>query len=143
MTKSNLFSPRLALAAACALGIGVPAAAQSDIEEGAKADRALAAQPLAAGDADDAITMLKAALRSNPDDPALLINLGIAQAQSGDLASARRHFRAAMATRDIMQLETADGRTISSRKLARNALAMLERGEFGVEAQPGQLTLRD
>ena len=45
---------------------------------------------------------------------------------------------------DLSGLETADGATTDSRKLARKAMRMLERGEFRVSAAPaGQLTYRD
>jgi len=64
------------------------------------------------------------------DDPARLINLGIAYARRGDEALARQLFEAARDKAERVELETAEGEWIDSRRLARQALAMLERGEF-------------
>ena len=75
-------------------------------------------------------TMLKAELEEHPGDPALLINLGIAYAQNGSTAEARKSFEAALASREVVELETANGTATDSRRLARRALAMLSRGEF-------------
>ncbi|WP_145916851.1 hypothetical protein [Erythrobacter sp. QSSC1-22B] len=69
------------------------------------------------------------------DDPARLINLGIAYARKGDAALARQLFEAARDNRDRVELETAEGEWIDSRRLARQALAMLERGEFSEGAR--------
>ena len=68
--------------------------------------------------------------RIQNDDPARLINLGIAYARKGDDALARQLFEAARDNRNRVELETAEGEWIDSRRLARQALAMLERGEF-------------
>ncbi len=64
------------------------------------------------------------------DDPARLINLGIALARTGDFDAARRHFEAARDHEERFELETASGDWVDSRTLARKGLAMLERGEF-------------
>ncbi|MCX9148683.1 hypothetical protein [Erythrobacter sp. WG] len=78
------------------------------------------------------------------NDPAVLINRGIAYAQAGDEARAREAFTRVLAHEEVVDLETADGATTDSRKLARRAMRMLERGEFRVSAAPaGQLTYRD
>jgi len=104
----------------------------------------LAAQPLAAGRADEALASLQRASSANPDDAALLINLGIAHAHQGDEAQARSAFKAALACDDVVELNTADGTATDSRRLARKALRMLERGEFRpANARGGQLTYRD
>ncbi|MDT8280812.1 MAG: tetratricopeptide repeat protein, partial [Erythrobacter sp.] len=44
----------------------------------------LAAQPLSAGRVDQALMVLEKASAADPNDPALLINLGIAYAQAGN-----------------------------------------------------------
>lgn len=104
----------------------------------------LAVRPLAAGRAEQALATLQKASAANPDDPAVLINLGIAYAQAGDEAKARGAFEAALASDDVVELDTADGETTDSRRLARKAIRMLDRGEFRAPAMRGeQLTLRD
>lgn len=64
------------------------------------------------------------------DDPARLINHGIALARTGNYEAARADFEAAANARDSVELETADGQWVDSRRLARKALAMLDKGEF-------------
>lgn len=64
------------------------------------------------------------------DDPARLINLGIAYARQGDSALARQLFEGVRDNRIRVELETADGEWVDSRRLAVQALAMLERGAF-------------
>ena len=104
----------------------------------------LAVQPLAAGRARQALVTLQQASAANPADPAVLINLGIAYAQAGEETKARTAFEAALACDDVVELDTADGTTTDSRRLARRAIRMLERGEFRAAAPRGeQLTLRD
>jgi Tfp pilus assembly protein PilF len=90
----------------------------------------LAVQPLAAGRADQAIATLEQASAADPQDAAVLINLGIAYAHAGDEARARLAFERALACNDVIELETADGSATDSRRLARKAIRMLERGEF-------------
>ena len=104
----------------------------------------LAVQPLAAGRADQALATLEKASAADPHDAAVLINLGIAYAHTGDEAKARAAFQAAMACHEAVDLDTADGSITDSRRLARKALAMLARGEFRNDAaRSAQLTLRD
>lgn len=64
------------------------------------------------------------------DDPARLINLGIAHARKGNDLEAREMFMAAARNQTRYQLETAQGEWMDSRDIARRALAMLDRGEF-------------
>ncbi|MBA4768637.1 MAG: hypothetical protein H2049_13530, partial [Porphyrobacter sp.] len=79
-----------------------------------------------------------------PGDAAVLINLGIAYARMGDETRARDAFRQALACEEVVELETADGLATDSRRLARKALKMLERGEFrAAAASAEQLTFRD
>lgn len=104
----------------------------------------LAAQTLAAGNQDEALATLIRATAANPHDPAVLINLGIAYAHKGDEAKARAAFEAALACHEVVELDTADGSETDSRRLARKALKMLERGEFRSQAMRGeQLTYRN
>ena len=98
---------------------------------------------LSQGEALQVITELKSELEQHGNDPALLINLGIAQAQSGQVEDARKSFQAAMRSRTVLDLETANGTTTDSRRLARLAMAMLERGEFRAEPPASRFTLRD
>ncbi|NCP13358.1 MAG: tetratricopeptide repeat protein [Sphingomonadales bacterium] len=125
----------IALFAATPLA-GAPAAHLNDPE--------LAVKPLAAGRAEQALAKLQKASAADPQDPAVLINLGIAYAHAGDEDSARNAFEAALASKDVVELDTADGTATDSRRLARKAIKMLERGEFRAPVMRGdQLTLRD
>ena len=64
------------------------------------------------------------------NDPARLINHGIALARTGEYDAARAEFRTAAMARDSVELQTAGGAWVDSRRLARKALAMLDKGEF-------------
>ncbi len=64
------------------------------------------------------------------DDPARLINHGIALARLGRFNEARADFEAAANASTSVELETAGGEWIDSRRLARRALASLDKGEF-------------
>jgi tetratricopeptide (TPR) repeat protein len=104
----------------------------------------LAAQPLAAGREAEAMAVLEKASAADPHDAAVLINLGIAYAQAGDDTKARSAFEAALACHEVVELDTADGTSTDSRRLARKAIKMLERGEFRpASARREQLTYRD
>ncbi|MFO6447135.1 tetratricopeptide repeat protein [Erythrobacter sp. NE805] len=104
----------------------------------------LAANTLAAGRSSEALATLERASLSDPHDPAVLINLGIAYAHAGEEAKARAAFARALACQEVVELDTADGTTTDSRKLARKAMRMLERGEFrSTGLRAGQLTYRD
>lgn len=104
----------------------------------------LAAQPLAAGHAGQAIATLEQASIADPHDAAVLINLGIAYAQAGNDAKARAAFQQALACHEVVEVDTADGSSTDSRRLARKALKMLDRGEFRpATARTDQLTYRN
>jgi tetratricopeptide (TPR) repeat protein len=104
----------------------------------------LAVQPLVAGRARQALATLEKASAANPHDAAVLINLGIAYAHAGDDAKARAAFERALACHEVVELDTADGTATDSRRLARKAIKMLERGEFRPSASAtSQLTYRD
>ncbi|HAU22432.1 MAG TPA: hypothetical protein DCS24_07530 [Erythrobacter sp.] len=64
------------------------------------------------------------------NDPAKLINLGIAYARSGNEVLAREYFEAAAANPVRYNLETANGEWVDSRRLAKKALRRLDRGDF-------------
>ena len=63
-------------------------------------------------------------------DPAVLINEGVALARLGDFETARERFEAVLALREVVELETAEGKWVTSRQLARRGLTMLDAGEF-------------
>jgi len=136
-----------ALALALALAAANPLAAAPVVSPANVAPETspeLAAGKIAAGRADQALATLEQASAADPQDAAVLINLGIAYAQTGDEVRARDAFRQALACEDVIELTTADGTATDSRRLARKALKMLERGEFRPPAaNSGQLTYRD
>lgn len=80
---------------------------------------------LAAGEAREAVASLEALRAENPGDPALLINLGSAYAQLGDVARAEVCFREAADSETRYQLELADGSWVDSRRAAQTALRQL------------------
>ena len=91
---------------------------------------ALESDKLAKGRALTAIAALEKRVEKSPEDPGLLINLGIAHAQAGNAQTARAMFERALTSPEPIELETADGDITDSRRLARKALRMLENGEF-------------
>ena len=134
----------LALALAASPLAGAPGVTPEAARAAPEAAPELAARSLVAGRADQAIATLEQASATDPRDAAVLINLGIAYAQTGDEARARDAFRQALACEDVVELTTAEGDATDSRRLARKALKMLERGEFRpIAATSGQLTYRD
>ena len=78
------------------------------------------------GTPDTAIAALEALRAENPDDPALLINLGSAYAEAGDAERAAAMYRAAEASEVRYRLELANGEWVDSRAAARLALRTLE-----------------
>lgn len=82
---------------------------------------------LVAGDNERAIRdMLKGHVSRH--DPAFLLNLGQAYARSGRVSEARELFRLAAKKRDVVDLVLADGRVMSSKMAARQALATVQVG---------------
>ncbi len=83
-------------------------------------------EEISAGENREAIAMLEMALTDNPDDPALLINLGSAYAELGEYDQAAQYYRAAAKSGVRYRLELADGEWVDSRRAARVALLRLE-----------------
>ncbi len=92
----------------------------------------VAYEALAAGEARAAVTALEALRGENPGDPALLINLGSAYAELGDLDRAEECFRQASASDIRYELELADGSWVDSRRAARSALLDLEQSRMAL-----------
>ena len=90
-------------------------------------------EPLLDGNDAIAVEVIEANTELAADDPAKLINLGIAYARQGRTKEARAMFEAAMRGSDRVVLETTEGEWKESRHLARLALQMLDRGEFRAE----------
>ena len=114
----------LAALAGAAQLTSTPGAEPATIEQ-----REVAYEVIAAGRADDAIRALESQLTQEPDDPALLINLGAAYARRGDAERAVRAFEAAIASDTRYELELADGSWADSRQAARRALETVQRGQ--------------
>ena len=88
---------------------------------------AIGYEALASGDNERAITdMLEGSVSRL--DPAFLLNLGQAYARTGRLAQARELFRKAAKKREEVDLVLADGRIMSSKMAARQALATVQVG---------------
>lgn len=130
--------------AALALTLGASAQSEAVTMQGIEWPSDLAVAPLLARRSEEAIAILEQSRLSDPEDPAVLINLGIAYAQMGREAEARVAFTEALAARAALDLAISSGHVTDSRLLARRAIRMLDRGEFRSQAQSGsQLTLRD
>ena len=125
-------------AALAALLMGGAQAPQIANDSAASESQSLASHHLADGRTSSAIASLQKSVDDAPTDPALLINLGIAHAQKGQDDQARALFERALVSPNPVELETADGKATDSRRLARKAIRMLDRGEFGP-----QLSRRD
>ena len=87
-------------------------------------------EELVAGRDEAAIAAIEKCKELAQDDPARLINHGIALARLGRYDEARADFEAAAAAPTSVELETAAGDFADSRRLARKALAMLDSGDF-------------
>ena len=87
-------------------------------------------EELVAGHDRDAVAAIENCKELAQDDPARLINHGIALARLGRYDEARADFEAAATADSSVELETASGDWADSRRLARKALAMLDSGDF-------------
>ncbi|MFC3096881.1 tetratricopeptide repeat protein [Alteraurantiacibacter palmitatis] len=107
--------------------------AMAMVEEIRRADqREVAYEELSQGDARAAVAALEALRADNPNDPALLINLGAAYQTLGDLVRAEQAYRAAAGSEIRYQLELADGSWVDSRRAARSALRALEQSRLAM-----------
>lgn len=118
----------MALVTSLALLMFAQAPAQAPAQSFEQVDVAL--NDLANGRNSAAIERIEGNDRLDQEDPARLINLGIAYARKGNEDMARNMFSAAANNRDRYDLEMASGQWMDSRELARQALDMLARGEF-------------
>ena len=83
-------------------------------------------EALMQGDNDRAILQILTNERVSQNDPAKLINLGQAYARTGRTTEAAVLFKAAIQSREDLDLVLADGRVMSSKEAARQALARLQ-----------------
>jgi Flp pilus assembly protein TadD len=80
---------------------------------------------LRAGDLRTAESQIESAQGIDASDPARLINLGYIHMRTGRMQTAQRLFEAARDSRQPVMLELANGEAMSSRDVARRALARL------------------
>lgn len=86
----------------------------------------VAYEELTDGKAAEAVRNLEALLLDNPGDPAILINLGSAYAEQGQLERAAGFYAQAAESDVRYRLELADGSWADSRLAARRALEQVE-----------------
>jgi len=86
----------------------------------------VAYESLREGRAEEAVRALEVRLAEDPNDPAVLINLGTAYVRTGNLDRAATAFRAAMDSETSYRLELADGSWVDSRHAARMGLESLQ-----------------
>lgn len=116
---------------ATGLAMAMLAAAPAQVPAQAPVQDDVAYEKLVAGEDEAAIRTINDNDALEGDDPARLLNLGVAYARQGNIAEARAMFSAAILSNDRQMLETGHGEWVDSRTLARQALVSLERGEFG------------
>jgi cytochrome c-type biogenesis protein CcmH/NrfG len=85
----------------------------------------VAYEALVDGNAERALADLEPRLVQEPEDPALLINLGAAYARLGRSEMAAAAYQAAFDSRTRYHMELADGRWLDSRRVAQMALNSL------------------
>jgi Flp pilus assembly protein TadD len=106
---------------------GVTHAESAKGVETAYPETAIGYKALASGNNERAISdMLDGSISRH--DPAFLLNLGQAYARTGRLAEARELFRRAARKTENVDLVLADGRVVSSKLAARQALATVQVG---------------
>jgi len=115
---------RRALAIALALA-AVPSLAPAQAVESGYPRGSLAVAAIEQGDWARAETLLNAA-RVSREDPAWLINLGQVYMHTGRQAEALSLWRAALQSTRHVEVETLSGRLVSTRQIARDALARYE-----------------
>ncbi len=89
----------------------------------------VAFEEIVSGENQAAIAQLESNVELESDDPSRLINLGVAYAREGEISKARDLFQSALYARHQQLVETADGKWVNSRVLARRALRSLDRAE--------------
>lgn len=95
----------------------------------AGADRVdVAYEELMRGQPEAAILKIQSNKKLDVDEPAALINLGSAYARLGRTSEAQACYRSAIASNNRYDLELADGSWMDSRRAARLAVKMLNRG---------------
>lgn len=85
-------------------------------------------EDLRAGRAEAAIQRIQSNRLVSADDPSALINLGAAHARVGKLEEARAYYIAAIASRDRYDVQLSDGRWMDTRRAARMAIELQQRG---------------
>ena len=127
----------ITFAALAALGMAAPAIAQPVQNRAAASEigyeaGALGYAALLKGNYPAALEQMQAAEQQvSPAarrDPARLINMGLAYAKMGDIASARAHYEAAIGAERSFDVILSDGRVMDSRVAARQALRRLDHG---------------
>lgn len=83
-------------------------------------------EALVRGDNERAITDILKSEKVSRHDPAKLLNLGRAYARTGRTAEAATLFKAAMDSRENVELVLADGRVINSKDAAKMAYANVQ-----------------
>jgi len=86
----------------------------------------VAYEALLQGENERAMADLEERRIQEPEDPAVLINLGASYARLGRSTQAAAAFQAAIDSGTRYRLELADGRWVDSRRAARMALARVE-----------------
>ncbi len=95
----------------------------------AGADRVeVAYEELMHGHPEAAISKIRSNRRLDVDEPAALINMGSAYARLGRTSEAQACYRSAIASNNRYDLELADGSWMDSRRAARLAAKMLNKG---------------
>lgn len=117
------------LLAAAALAATATIASAQAVESGYPRG-SLAVAAIERGDWARAETLLNAA-DANREDPAWLINLGQVYLQTGRQAEALTAWRAALNSNRHVEVETLSGRLVSTREIARQALARYETAALG------------
>jgi lipopolysaccharide biosynthesis regulator YciM len=83
-------------------------------------------EALMRGDNERAVSQIMNSEQVSKHDPAKLLNLGRAYARMGMTEQAAEYFKAAMQSRDSVDLVLADGRVMNSKDAARKAYANLQ-----------------
>jgi Flp pilus assembly protein TadD len=119
----------LSLLAAAALS-ALPIAAPAQTVESGYPRGSLAVAAIERGDLTRAETLLQDT-RISRSDPARLINLGEVYRRTGRTAEALAAWRQALASDRHAEVETVDGRWVTTRQLAREALARYDTAALG------------